>query len=161
MSEEIGVAGGRAEVRKSEASIKVAAEPLLISWPERDLNWRDSNLPPADKHGWRRTRIGSAIGGVNFSFFPQSSLSDKRAPSTSPARWRSSSSCLRGRLNSGSDQILMTCCTFGSDSTTPSLFPSGWVSTIAGRSDGLFLVTSSRIGEWPKTRCEEGSTARG
>lgn len=139
-------------MRKCEASIKVSAEPLLITWAERDLNWRDSNLPLADKHGWQRARIGSAIGGVNFSFFPQFLPVGQASPFHIADNMEFFVFMLEGQIEFG----------VGPNPDDLQYFRVGQYDTLfvplgmgvdyrnTGKADALFLVTSSRIGEWPK-----------
>jgi hypothetical protein len=57
-------------VRKSEP-ITVSEKPFVIPWTERGINWRDIDLPLADKQGWHRSSLGPRMIGENFRFFVQ------------------------------------------------------------------------------------------
>lgn len=58
-------------MRTPERVTDAKDEPILIPWAERDLTWRESNIPfVTNNPGWHASLIGSMIAGASFRFFP-------------------------------------------------------------------------------------------
>lgn len=139
-------------MRKVEPVIEAKDQPILVSWRDRDLNWRESTIPFIDKNGWHGALVSPSISATNMRFFPYYLPFGQARPFHIAKNLELVVFLLEGEMEWGVGPSVdkLQYYTLGKYDTL--FVPNGMGVDYRniGQTDARYVMANSPVGEWPK-----------